>query len=133
MLRTFFPIMARKMLEDMVAEEDEPASELDPDFEAIFKSNALARKVALYYVLTRVQAKDADSVKQVLDKIDRAILADEPCFVQSLVTQLLATNVPTPHDTTNDTTRHATHTTRTRHDTTRHDTTRHSLLVWAPT
>jgi hypothetical protein len=53
-------------------------------------------KVALYYVLTRVQAKDTGSVAQVLSKIDRAILADEPCFVQSLITQLLATNVLSP-------------------------------------
>lgn len=93
LLHAFYPMLARKILEDMVAENEEGITELDPDYETLFKSSILARKSVLYYLLTRLQARDAVSVKQVIAKIDKAILADEPCFVQSLITQVLSTNV----------------------------------------
>lgn len=93
-MHEFYPLLSSILVDDFSREGKESAErQLDPQFRSLFLSNELARTVILYYVLTRVRARDYMFVSQVLkivDELTAAKIVEEQSFIQSLATAVIA-------------------------------------------
>eukprot|EP01116_Phalansterium_solitarium_P014672 TRINITY_DN32432_c0_g1_i1.p1 TRINITY_DN32432_c0_g1~~TRINITY_DN32432_c0_g1_i1.p1 ORF type:complete len:452 (+),score=109.86 TRINITY_DN32432_c0_g1_i1:763-2118(+) len=98
-LDEFYPALMAVVVQDLTRQEPAvdgapPPPERQPPEQAfieLFLKNAVARKVTLYYVLTRIQHKDVESVSELLTLVESldGVLDLEPAFTQSLVTEVL--------------------------------------------
>jgi hypothetical protein len=120
-LQNFYPLLAFRILDDAARTPDvavdlrastptralPPAEPLDDTLIALMQRHALARRVMMYYVLTRVAAHDAPSVELLLSTLTKPtttpqgnttppllVPADEPAFMQSLVSYVLNVRDP---------------------------------------
>jgi len=96
-LQKFYPSLALLILDN----EDSGTiiAPLDAKVTQLFKESIVARKVMLYYCITRIQAKDQQSVKYLLEAISDSVgeqLLEEPDFIQSAITELEVTKKPHP-------------------------------------
>ena len=121
-LQNFYPLLAFRILDDAARTPDAgmdlratqprplpPAEPLDDTLITLMQRHPLARRVMMYYVLTRVAARDAPSVELLLATLTKSthtstptsatlpplvIPADEPAFMQSLVSYVLSVRDP---------------------------------------
>ncbi len=110
-LQTFYPLLAFRILDDAMRTPSTdpragatralpPAEPLDDALLPIIQRHVLAQRVMVYYVLTRITARDAPSVEMLLNILTREqasndnkpiiMIAEEASFVQSLVSHVLS-------------------------------------------
>eukprot|EP01112_Ceratiomyxa_fruticulosa_P015274 TRINITY_DN4466_c1_g1_i1.p1 TRINITY_DN4466_c1_g1~~TRINITY_DN4466_c1_g1_i1.p1 ORF type:complete len:612 (-),score=116.17 TRINITY_DN4466_c1_g1_i1:71-1906(-) len=88
--QTLYPLLAFKIMDDQSRKPNQPPEELDPELEMMFRSNNIARKIILYYILTRVAQRDLLAVEQLIHFIlNMNDISDDLDFFQSLVTQVI--------------------------------------------
>lgn len=93
-LQNFYPLLAFRILDDEQRgpssnAEYEPLDQILP----LISKYGVAKEVILYYILTRVAARDTNGVRGLLDTLESAgiVVHSEMAFVQTLVTQTVAT------------------------------------------
>lgn len=87
-LSKFYPSLLKLMAAN---QPNTPITSLSEKFQSQVKQNPIARKVTLYYFLTRIRAKDKEGVNTLIPlllKIGEEIVAEELEFVQSLASEL---------------------------------------------
>lgn len=97
-LQTFYPLLAFRILDDSMRTPDAcsdlrastarvlpPAEPLDEALLALMQRHALARRVMMYYVLTRVAARDAPSVESLLATLTKPISTPQGTTTPPLV------------------------------------------------
>eukprot|EP00164_Ancoracysta_twista_P011516 GFYU01017761.1.p1 GENE.GFYU01017761.1~~GFYU01017761.1.p1 ORF type:complete len:790 (+),score=160.78 GFYU01017761.1:340-2370(+) len=86
----FYYVIAALLVDDMIREPNDAAEPLHGEFVALVNKTELAKKVTLYYVLTKVQQMDVHALEQLLPALlNVESIENEDAFFQSLTSVII--------------------------------------------